>query len=129
MDFDLYTGIISYNLVTAFMPPLWAEQKEVQQQHNNNNNNKRLLPKSNMRSVHCFICFRDGGSVQQDVIALTSLKEFVPLNTEGVLRQVGFQLEADVAVPEGFFFLNTKLAVARRKSRMGRSEPGPTSPQ
>lgn len=27
MDFDLYTGIISYNVVTAFMPPLWAEQR------------------------------------------------------------------------------------------------------
>jgi len=27
MDFDLYTGIISYNMVTAFMPPLWAEQR------------------------------------------------------------------------------------------------------
>lgn len=26
MDFDLYVGIISYNMVTAFMPPLWAEQ-------------------------------------------------------------------------------------------------------
>lgn len=26
MDFDLYIGIISYNMVTAFMPPLWAEQ-------------------------------------------------------------------------------------------------------
>lgn len=27
MDFDLYTGIISCNVVTAFMPPLWAEQR------------------------------------------------------------------------------------------------------
>lgn len=26
MDFDLYTGIVSYNMVTAFMLPLWAEQ-------------------------------------------------------------------------------------------------------
>jgi len=26
MDFDLYIGIISYDMVTAFMPPLWAEQ-------------------------------------------------------------------------------------------------------
>lgn len=101
MDFDLYTGIISYNMVTAFMPPLWAEQKEVQQQHNsNNNNNKRLLPKSNVRSVHCFLCFCAGGSVQQDVIVFALLKEFVSLNRKVVLRQVGFQLEADLAVPD-----------------------------
>lgn len=54
--------------------------EEVQQQHNNNNNNKHLLPKSNMRSVHCFICFCDDGSVQQEVIVFAVLKEFVSLN-------------------------------------------------
>ena len=63
--------------------------EEVQQQRNNNNN-KRLLPKSNMRSVHCFICFCDDGSVQQDVIVFAILKEFVSLSTGRSVFKAGW---------------------------------------
>lgn len=70
MDFDLYTGIIQLQCGNSIYATTVGRAEEVQQQHNNssNNNNKCLLPKSNMRSVHCFICFCDDGRVQQDVI-------------------------------------------------------------
>lgn len=80
--------------------------EEVQQQHNNNNdNNKRLLPKSNVRSVHCFICSGADGSAQQDLTScVCCTKEPVSPSTGGSVLQAGFQvagsqLEAGLAFP------------------------------
>lgn len=68
MDFDLLHRHHQLQYGNSVCASTVGRAEEVQQQHNNNNNNKCLLPKSNMRSVHCFICFGDDGSVQQDVI-------------------------------------------------------------
>lgn len=96
MDFDLYTGIVSYNMVTAFMLPLWAEQSRY-----NSNTTIIIIINVFCRSPTWEVSIVLFAFVMVEACSRTWLDLLYCFTGRSVLM-VGFQLEAVLALLHSF---------------------------